>query len=126
MGKKFLADTNPLIEYISGTLNKSSANLAYDAINNDFNISVINRIEILAHPLANDALTDFLSLAHQYELTSEIVTKTIEIRKTYKPKLPDAIIAATAIVHQLTLITNDSDFYKIEGLSILNPYKEFK
>ncbi|TAE34104.1 MAG: PIN domain-containing protein [Cytophagales bacterium] len=32
-------------------------------------------------------------------------------------KLPDAIIAATAIVHNLTLLsTNDSDFERIEGL----------
>jgi predicted nucleic acid-binding protein len=122
MGKKFLTDTNPLIEYIGGTFNKDSASSAYDAINNDFNISVITRIEILAHPLANNALYDFFSLADQYSLSPEIVNKTIEIRKTYKTKLPDAIIAATALVHELTLITNDSDFNKIKGLNILNPY----
>ncbi len=126
MGKKFLIDTNPLIEYISGILNKESANLAYDAINSDFNISVINRIEILAHPLANEALLDFLNLAHQYELTPEVVNMTIVIRKKYKLKLPDAIIAATAMVNKLTLITNDSDFHKTEGLNIINPYKEVK
>jgi predicted nucleic acid-binding protein len=39
-----------------------------------------------------------------------------------KTKLPDAIIAATALVNDLTIITrNIKDFDKIEGLEVLNP-----
>ncbi|MFN8360622.1 MAG: PIN domain-containing protein [Candidatus Kapaibacterium sp.] len=34
---------------------------------------------------------------------------------------PDAIIAATAIVHQRTLITSDSDFKNIPGLLVIDP-----
>ena len=124
MGKKFLIDTNVIIEYISGILPKGSAEVAYDAIENDFNISVINRIEILGHPAANDELSDFLGLAHQYELTPAVTEKTIELRKTYKIKLPDAIIAATALLNSLTLITRDTnDFRKINGLKVIAPYK---
>ena len=38
-------------------------------------------------------------------------------------KLPDAIIAATAINHNLILITrNVADFKKITRLKVLNPY----
>jgi predicted nucleic acid-binding protein len=38
-------------------------------------------------------------------------------------KLADAIIAATAIVFQLTLITNNSrDFLNIAGLRIVDPH----
>ena len=38
-------------------------------------------------------------------------------------KLPDAIIAATALVYDLTLISrNVSDFKNIEGLKVLNPF----
>jgi predicted nucleic acid-binding protein len=38
-------------------------------------------------------------------------------------KLPDAIIAATALVYELTIITrNTKDFEKIEGLNVINPY----
>jgi predicted nucleic acid-binding protein len=40
------------------------------------------------------------------------------------PKLPDCIIAATALVHGLTLITaNKRDFSNIPGLTIINPFK---
>jgi len=36
-------------------------------------------------------------------------------------KTPDAIIAATAIVLQYTLISSDNDFKSIPGLKVLNP-----
>ena len=52
-----------------------------------------------------------------------IADKTIELRKKYKIKLPDAIIAATAIVYNLILVSrNITDFNKIEGINIINPY----
>ncbi|HAL83190.1 MAG TPA: hypothetical protein DCO83_13965 [Mucilaginibacter sp.] len=48
---------------------------------------------------------------------------TIELRKKYKIKLPDALIAATALHYRLILITrNISDFNKIAGLKIINPH----
>ncbi|MEK7257684.1 MAG: PIN domain-containing protein [Bacteroidota bacterium] len=48
----------------------------------------------------------------------------MEIRRQFKSiKLPDAIIAATALTHQLTLLTrNVSDFSKIPGLTVVNPF----
>lgn len=50
---------------------------------------------------------------------------TIEIRKKYKIKLPDAIIAGTALTYSLTLVTrNTKDFDKIEGLSVINPHEQ--
>jgi predicted nucleic acid-binding protein len=49
--------------------------------------------------------------------------KTAEIRKKYNIKLPDAIIAATAIVYGLKLVTrNEKDFAQIKGLNIINPF----
>jgi predicted nucleic acid-binding protein len=56
-------------------------------------------------------------------INEDIIEKTIEIRKTYKTKLPDAIIAATALVYGMTLITrNTKDFDKIDRLELINPY----
>lgn len=57
-------------------------------------------------------------------LSDDIVEQTIEIKKENKIKTPDAIIAATAILNQLTLILrNTKDFYEIDGLEVLNPHE---
>jgi predicted nucleic acid-binding protein len=56
-------------------------------------------------------------------LNDKVVNKTIELRRKHKKKLPDTIIATTAIVHGLTLATrNVTDFKSIENLPILNPW----
>jgi predicted nucleic acid-binding protein len=56
-------------------------------------------------------------------LVEPIILKAIENRKAHKTKLPDAIIAATALVNELIIITrNTKDFDKIKGLEVLNPY----
>ncbi|WP_425571141.1 PIN domain-containing protein [Olivibacter ginsenosidimutans] len=53
----------------------------------------------------------------------EVKEETIKIRRRYSIKLPDAIIAATAISHKLTLITrNTKDFSAIKGLKSVNPF----
>jgi predicted nucleic acid-binding protein len=58
-------------------------------------------------------------------LTNNIVDKAIEIRRSRKIKLPDAIIAATALAHDYTLISrNDDDFRKIPGLKYINPFTD--
>jgi predicted nucleic acid-binding protein len=58
-------------------------------------------------------------------MTDLVVEKTISLKRTLKIKLPDAVIAATAIVNNLTLISrNDEDFRKISGLKYLNPFTD--
>jgi predicted nucleic acid-binding protein len=50
------------------------------------------------------------------------VNKTIAIRKSKTIKLPDAIIAATALTYSLILVTsNTSDFKNIQGLNVIDP-----
>ena len=53
---------------------------------------------------------------------NDIVEQAILIRKMHNLKLPDAIIAATSIVYNFTLIAdNDGDFKKVTRLKYLNP-----
>ena len=55
----------------------------------------------------------------------QLFNETIALRKIQKIKLPDAIIAATALVHNLTIISrNTSDFKNITGLTCLDPYTD--
>ena len=69
-------------------------------------------------------LEAFLDLANVYPLDDNVTTKTIYLRRMYKKlKLGDAIVAATALVYNFTIVTrNTADFKNIEGLEVLNPY----
>jgi len=63
-----------------------------------------------------------LANSNIFPLNDEVVDKTIKVRKKYKLKLPDAIIAATALVNNLTLIThNKKDFQKVKNLKVIDP-----
>jgi toxin FitB len=56
-------------------------------------------------------------------LDEVVVAKTIELRQKRKMGLGDAIIAATALVHQMPLVTrNVEDFDHIAGLQLVNPF----
>jgi predicted nucleic acid-binding protein len=53
-----------------------------------------------------------------------VIDRTISIRQAKKIGLGDAIIAATALQHNLKLMThNTKDFKDIEGLQLINPYE---
>lgn len=69
-------------------------------------------------------VVQFIDYSTEYNLSEPIIQKTIELRKTIKIKLPDAIIAATALCNDLILLSdNDSDFGKVPHLRYVNPRK---
>jgi predicted nucleic acid-binding protein len=93
------------------------------------NISVITQIEVFSWEFPTfemeTTMKIFIYGTTIYKLTREVVYKTIEIRKGRKLKLPDAVIAATALVHDFTLVSkNDKDFKKIPNLKYLNPFTD--
>ncbi len=124
MGKEYLIDTNSVIDYLDNKL-PDKANELIDGI--DSKISVITRMELLAWPGASEQqtliLNEFINASEVFALEEPVIQKAIEIRKAHKTKLPDAIIAATALVNEFTIITrNIKDFDKIEGIEVINPY----
>ena len=57
--------------------------------------------------------------------TSEIAERTIAIRKNLRIKIPDAIIAATALEYSLQLVSrNEEDFSQIQDLKLVNPFQQ--
>lgn len=127
MGTRYLLDTNTAIYFLNGQLTANGFIFVLSAIKEDCNISVISKMELLGWqaPNQNDELKirNFVTDCIVYPLSDDVVEKTIELRKKLKIKLPDAIIAATAIVYSLTLISrNDKDFEKIIELNYLNPF----
>ena len=68
-------------------------------------------------------LLKYINASFVYGLDEPIIVDAIFIRKNYSVKLPDAIIAATAINKNLILLTrNMADFEKINGLNVINPF----
>ena len=124
MGQKYLIDTNSLIDAQSGKLPEKGLAFFADAINDYFNVSFITYIEFLGYKAVTKANKDFIALANVIEIDKDIIDACIELRKKSSIKLPDAIIASTALVKNLTIITNnEKDFENIEGLKFVNPYK---
>lgn len=127
MGQQYLMDSNAVIDYLSGQFSKEGMSFMIKVVNNIPMISVITKIEVLGYKTNPDAsvfLRSFIEDSIVFGLSDSIVEQTIELRKQMKIKTPDAIIAATALVKELTLITrNTKDFDNIEKLKVFNPFK---
>ncbi|MGB2924786.1 MAG: type II toxin-antitoxin system VapC family toxin, partial [Limnothrix sp.] len=79
-----------------------------------FKISIITKIEFLGWQkfLSDSELyekaREFISYATVFDLNEEIAEQTIQPRQKFKTKTPDAIIAATALANNLTVVTNNT------------------
>ena len=127
MGTPSLLDSNIVIYLIKGGLDYEVEQKLRNATLTGLTLSVITKIEILGFAFPTDDVQSkterFISKSTILPLDDEIVEKTIEIRRTYKIKLPDALIAATAIVFDMTLLSrNDKDFTQIPELKYMNPF----
>lgn len=130
MGVKYLWDTNTVIYYLQQQFPPSAEKFIDNVLRNSLPaISAITEIELLCWktPAKKDVevLHDFIKDALVFELEKDIKFKTADIRKAYKIKLPDAVIAATAMAYELTLLTrNVRDFKIIKGLNLINPHEQ--
>jgi len=124
----YLLDTNILIYYLNDNVPENQSEKLNNIIKNHFNISVITKMEFLGFrnysSHAFRMAKEFINYANCYNLNEEIVEMVITIRRKQKIKLPDAIIAATALINKSTLVTrNTIDFKDIEEIHIYNPFK---
>jgi len=124
--QQYLIDTNAVVDYIGNKLPVDGMAFMNNVIDNVPFVSIITKIEVLGFTTLDKhykLLTDFMDDAIIFTLSNEIVDTCIELRKKYKIKLPDAIIAATALSQNLVLISrNDKDFKKIYELQLFNPW----
>ena len=127
MGQKYLIDTNVISHLFSNKIPEVGKTFVQEIINASFLISVVVEIEVLTYheiPEKMPLIKGFVNLATVLQLNKEVVSKTIEVRRqNRKLKLGDAIIAATALVNGLILITNNTkDFINISGLIVIDPH----
>jgi predicted nucleic acid-binding protein len=131
MGKRFLIDTNIIIYHFKDEIPDHATAWIDGIFKASFSISIITKIEFLGwkdytHEQFNQA-SQFLSNANVVSLKENIVNKAIQLRRQMRIKLPDAIIAATCIIKNHTLVTrNTEDFKNIAGLDIINPFKDIE
>ena len=140
--EQYLIDNNVISDYFMASYSIKAMYFISDVIDRIPNISVVTEIEALSwlapDKIYEDIITEFVENANILPLSKKVVTECIQIRRKKKIKTPDAItcdlhlcpfgyevrsIAATAIVHNLTLLTNDGDFKNIPNLKTLNPFE---
>ena len=121
MVKRCILDTNAIIALLQGRPVMESLP-AVEWIG----VSVVSILEFLSFPeiMPNDLklLDKFLSRVTVIDLNFEdnpLIKLSVEIRKLHKLKLPDAIIAATAIRNKAVLVTEDKHFLGVKNLKIV-------
>ena len=122
-GDRYLLDTNAIIALLSG--NQTLVDLTASAT--WLGISIISQLEFLAFENLSSADQDlfemFLQRVEVVDLSQQniaLLDKVIELRKTSRLKLPDAIIAASALLNSASLVTADKAIKRVGDLSIID------
>jgi len=92
-------------------------------------VSAVSYVEVLGYHRLTEPerryFEAFFSEARVLPLSQPVLDEAVRLRQTKKIKLGDSLVAGTALLHGLTLITrNVDDFIGINGLRILNPFAE--
>jgi predicted nucleic acid-binding protein len=81
--------------------------------------SVITRAELFAGSTATASVTTLLGPFREVVVDRAIAERAGRVRREAGIRLPDALIAATALEHRLSLVTrNRADFDKVRGLRL--------
>lgn len=116
-GIDLIFDTNAVLYLLKGNTCVQSY------LSKQFGISIISEMELLSFPKINkEDEQNIQSLIHDctvFSLDYFVKEQTILLRKKYGIKLPDAIIAATAIKNRVPLLTADKGFRQIAELDLI-------
>ena len=117
-GNSLLLDTNTILYLLAG-----DETLAEFLNGKKLYISIISELELLAFKdiTSKDTtiLKAFIDELEVENINDEIKRITIEIRKSTKLKLPDCIIAATAIALGIPLFSADKALKTVRDLDLI-------
>ena len=111
MSGKLLLDTNAILGFLKGY--PSIVALLYNAETNNLCASVITRMELLSfHSITSEEekrIRDLLDAISIIPLNAEVEDTAIRLRRATRCKMPDAVVAASAIALKATLVTYDQE-----------------
>ena len=117
-GIRLICDTNTLIHLL-----KNNRTVVEFLIGKQVHISAITELELFGKQNMSEreiSITEIMiENCFVFDLLEPIKQIVKKIRWRYKIKLPDAIVAATAIYLDIPLVTFDSDFRNIEELKLI-------
>jgi hypothetical protein len=116
-GVKYLLDTNFILGMLKSTPEVLTVVGSTGVMARQCAFSAVTRMELLGYPgitpdedaLIRQRLSQFAYLA----ITTAVEDKAIELRRSRRVKLPDALIAATALCHGLELLTMDAGLQSV-------------
>ena len=116
-GVKFLLDTNVIIGLLNRLPTARSLVAGPEDVSSAYGYSAVTRMELLGFWGITEpekaAIESMLSQLIYFPVTRAVEDATIVLRQTLRVKLPDAIIAATAQVAELKLLTLDEDLKRL-------------
>lgn len=116
-GIRFLLDTNFVLGLLKATPEVVAIVSSRGLIASNCAYSAVTRMELLGYSGLTtqevQVISDRLSMFIYLPITSEIEDVAIALRRSRKVKLPDAIIASTALHHSLELLTLDKTLYSL-------------
>ncbi len=117
-GIRILCDTNVLIHLLN-----NNADVVDFLTEKQVFISAVTELELYGKPnLSKENITiidNLIESCHILDLTQPVKQLVKNLIQKYKIKLPDAIIASTAIYSDIPLVTFDSDFSNILELKLV-------
>ncbi len=125
MPERFLLDTNFIIYLLAGK--KDVADFFAKITSADLYYSFVTRVELLSfYGISKEQeqkIVGFLCLLSPVQYSQRIEEITINFRRHCRCKLPDAIIASSALAVQATLLTSDTKLAGLQypGFHTLNP-----
>lgn len=108
----FLVDTDIFVDHLRGAHE-------FDPKTHRIHYSVITRAELFAGNTAADLVNTMLAAFAEIHIGRGVAERAGRIRRETGLRLPDALIAATAVENKLSLFTrNRSDFEQVPGLRL--------
>lgn len=111
MNGKLLLDTNVILGFLKGQ--PSLVALLETAETENLRASVITRMELLSFhgitPAEEKHIQGFLNAIAIVPLNTEVEDTAIRLRRVTRRKMPDAIVAASAVVSKAVLVTDDRE-----------------